>query len=209
MSKRPDLRYERRFWKQGLVVVAGVDEAGVGPMAGPVVAAAVIFAPETFIKGVDDSKQLSPDQREELAPLIRERALAVGLGVADVAEIDRINIYQASLMASLRAIESLGRMPDHVLVDGRRIKPLTLPQTAIVGGDRKSFCIAAASIIAKVERDRMMTTYEDRYPGYGFAQHKGYCTPSHLEAVERLGPSPIHRTSFAPVIAAAQLKLAF
>ncbi len=209
MSKRPDLRYERRFWKQGLVVVAGVDEAGVGPMAGPVVAAAVIFAPETFIKGVHDSKQLSPDQRAELAPLIRERALAVGLGVADVAEIDRINIYQASLMASLRAIESLGRIPDHVLVDGRRIKPLTLPQTAIVGGDRKSFCIAAASIVAKVERDRMMTTYEDRYPGYGFAQHKGYCTASHLEAVERLGPSPIHRTSFAPVIAAAQLKLAF
>ncbi|MBF6569649.1 MAG: ribonuclease HII [Candidatus Binataceae bacterium] len=207
MTKRPDLRYERRLWKSGLAAIAGVDEAGVGPMAGPVVAAAVIFAPEAFIKGVHDSKQLTHERREALYPLIRERALAVGVGVAGPGEIDELNIYWAAMMASERAVAALGRVPDHVLVDGRRIPGLKLAQTRIVGGDRKSFCIAAASIIAKVTRDRLMFEYEEQYPGYGFAQHKGYCTAEHFAALAARGPTPIHRRSFAPVRQVAQSKL--
>ncbi len=207
MSRPPDLRYERKLWADGLEAVAGVDEVGVGPMAGPVVAAAVIFPPEVFIKGVHDSKQLTPEHREALFPLIREQAIAIGLGLAEVEEIDRRNIYHATMAAMIRAIEALDRKPNHVLVDGRRIPGIVLPQTRIVGGDRKSFCIAAASIIAKVTRDRMMRDYDAAYPGYGFARHKGYCTAEHVAAVRQLGPSPIHRTSFAPVAMAAQLKL--
>jgi ribonuclease HII len=207
MSKRPDLRYERRFWKSGLAAIAGVDEAGVGPMAGPVVAAAVIFEPESFIKGVHDSKQLTPEKREELYPLIRARALTVGVGIAQVSEVDELNIYWASMLASERALAALMRLPDHVLVDGRLIPNLKLPQTKIVGGDRKSFCIAAASIIAKVTRDRIMLEYDAEYPGYGFASHKGYCTADHFATLELLGPSPIHRRSFAPVMEAAQRRL--
>ena len=207
MTKRPDLRYERRLWKDGIDVVAGVDEAGVGPMAGPVVAAAVVFSPETFIKGVHDSKQLTHEQREELFIPIRERAIAVGIGTASVLEIDRLNIYWATMQASKRALAALGLSPRHVLVDGRLIPGLKLPQTRIVGGDRKSFCIAAASIIAKVTRDRMMVAYDEQYPGYGFAQHKGYCTNDHMEQLRELGPSPIHRRSFWPVAAASQLLL--
>ncbi|HUY26920.1 MAG TPA: ribonuclease HII [Candidatus Binataceae bacterium] len=207
MSKPPDLRYERRLWHAGLTAVAGVDEAGVGPMAGPVVAAAVIFAPEAFIKGVHDSKQLTPDKRAALFEPILTGALAVGVGMAEVEEIDRLNIFWATMSASRRAVAALGRPPEHVLVDGREIPGLGLPQTRIVGGDRKSFCIAAASIIAKVTRDRMMLEYDARFPGYGLAQHKGYCTADHLAAMNRLGPSPIHRRSFAPVAMAAQLKL--
>jgi ribonuclease HII len=207
MTKRPDLRYERRLWKEGIEAVAGVDEAGVGPMAGPVVAAAVVFSPETFIKGVHDSKQLTHEQREELFTPIRERAIAVGIGTATVLEIDRLNIYWATMQASKRALAALGLSPSHVLVDGRLIPGLKLPQTKIVGGDRKSFCIAAASIIAKVTRDRMMVAYDEQYPGYGFAQHKGYCTNDHMEQLRELGPSPIHRRSFWPVAAASQLLL--
>jgi ribonuclease HII len=207
MSKRPDLRYERRLWKEGIEAVAGVDEAGVGPMAGPVVAAAVVFSPETFIKGVHDSKQLTPEQREELFGPIRERAIAIGVGTASVLEIDRLNIYWATMRASKRALAALGLSPRHVLVDGRLIPGLKLPQTKIIGGDRKSFVIAAASIIAKVTRDRMMVAYDEQYPGYGFAQHKGYCTNDHMEVLRQLGPSPIHRRSFWPVAAAAQLGL--
>ena len=207
MSKRPDLRYERRLWQSGVKAVAGVDEAGVGPMAGPVVAAAVIFPPEAFIRGVHDSKQLAPEQRAALFEPIRSTALAVGVGIAEVEEIDRLNIFWATMRACVRAVAALGRAPDHVLVDGREIAGLALPQTRIVGGDHKSFCIAAASIIAKVTRDRMMLELDTRYPGYGLAQHKGYCTAEHLEALDQLGPSPIHRRSFAPVALAAQRKL--
>lgn len=207
MTKRPDLRYERRLWVTGLEAVAGVDEAGVGPMAGPVVAAAVIFAPETFIRGVHDSKQLTPEKREELFPVIQQRAHCFGIGVAEVEEIDRRNIYHATMAALLRAVQALAREPQHVLVDGRRIPGLEIPQTRIVGGDRKSFCIAAASIVAKVTRDRIMCDHGERYPGYGFDRHKGYCTVDHFDALRRLGPSPIHRRSFAPVLAAAQQRL--
>jgi ribonuclease HII len=203
----PNLRYERKLWRDGLLAVAGLDEAGVGPMAGPVVAAAVIFQPETFIKGVNDSKQLKPDEREAYCTQIYQRALAIGVGVASHGEIDELNIFWATIAASRRAILSLPRTPDHVLVDGRLIPELKLPQTRIVGGDRKSFCIAAASIIAKVTRDRMMIEYDAQFPGYGFAQHKGYCTPEHFKVLERLGPSPLHRRSFAPVWEAAQRKL--
>ena len=188
MSKRPDLRYERRLWKVGIEAVAGVDEAGVGPMAGPVVAAAVVFAPETFIRGVHDSKQLTHEQREELFTPIRERAIAVGVGIAEVNEIDRLNIFWATMSASRRALDALGLMPGHVLVDGRLIPRLELPQTKIVGGDRKSFCIAAASIIAKVTRDRMMVDLDGQYPGYGFAQHKGYCTNEHMQIADQARP---------------------
>ncbi|HEY9158889.1 ribonuclease HII [Candidatus Binatus sp.] len=207
MSKRPDLRYERRLWKLGIDAVAGVDEAGVGPMAGPVVAAAVVFSPETFISGVHDSKQLTHDQREQLFTPIRDRAIAVGVGIAEVNEIDRLNIYWATMSASRRALSALNLAPGHVLVDGRLIAGLELPQTRIVGGDRKSFCIAAASIVAKVTRDRMMVELDAIYPGYGFAQHKGYCTSEHMQSLARLGPSPIHRRSFWPVAAAAQRPL--
>jgi ribonuclease HII len=207
MSKRPDLRYERKLWKIGIDAVAGVDEAGVGPMAGPVVAAAVIFSPETFIRGVHDSKQLTHEEREELFEPINTRAIAVGVGVADVLEIDRLNIYWATMRASERALAALSLLPGHVLVDGRKIPGLKLPQTRIVGGDRKSFCIAAASIVAKVTRDRMMVEYDARYPGYGFAQHKGYCTSEHFTVLRERGPSPIHRRSFSPVAAAFQREL--
>ncbi len=209
MKRRADLRYERKLWREGLLAVAGVDEAGVGPMAGPVVGAAVIFPPETHIKGVHDSKQVPAPKREELYDIIIKRAQAFAVGIAEVEEIDRLNIYHATLAACLRAVEALCIKPEHVLIDGRPLRNLKLPQTHIVGGDRKSFCIAAASIVAKVTRDRLMCELDSVYPGYGFARHKGYCTAEHLEAIERLGPSPIHRTSFAPVTAAAQLNLRF
>jgi ribonuclease HII len=207
VGSHPNLRYERKLWRDGLLAIAGVDEAGVGPMAGPVVAAAVIFEPETFIKGVNDSKQLRPEQREEYFVKIRQRAAAIGVGMATHLEVDELNIFWATMMASRRAVVSLIRRPDHVLVDGRTIKELKLPQTRIVGGDRKSFCIAAASIIAKVTRDQMMREFDRQFPEYGFAQHKGYCTPEHFAVLERLGPSPLHRRSFAPVWEAAQRKL--
>jgi ribonuclease HII len=207
VGSHPNLRYERKLWRDGLLAIAGVDEAGVGPMAGPVVAAAVIFAPEIFIRGVNDSKQLKPEERDECFVKIRERALAIGVGVASHGEIDEANIFWATMAASRRAVASMMRTPDHVLVDGRLIPELKLPQTKIVAGDRKSFCIAAASIIAKVTRDRMMVEYDREFPGYGFAQHKGYCTPDHFGVLEQLGPSPIHRRSFAPVWLAAQRKL--
>jgi ribonuclease HII len=207
MTKPPDLRYERSLWRAGCAAVAGVDEAGIGPMAGPVVAAAVIFAPETYISGVHDSKQLAQKRREALLERIRAQALAIGVGIAEVDEIDRVNIYWAAMSASRRALANLGRAPDHVLVDGRVIPGLELAQTRIVGGDRKSFCIAAASIVAKVTRDAIMVELDARYPGYGLAQHKGYCTAEHREMLQRLGPSPIHRRSFAPVAAQEQLRL--
>jgi len=203
----PSLRYERKLWRAGVQVVAGVDEAGVGPMAGPVVAAAVIFDPEVFIKGVNDSKQLAAERRAELYPQIQARARAVGVGIASPGEIDELNIFWATMAASERALLALAQAPEHVLVDGRLIPELKLPQTKIVGGDRKSFCIAAASIIAKVTRDRMMVEYDAQYPDYGFAQHKGYCTADHFAALERFGPTPIHRRSFAPVWEAAQRRL--
>jgi ribonuclease HII len=190
------LNFERLLWKSGLRSIAGVDEVGVGPLAGPVVAAAVIFPPETEIAGVDDSKRLDAEERMKLAAAIRQSAAAIGIGTADVAEIDRFNIYQAALLAMRRAIEALPLTPEHVLVDARIIPGISMPQNAFNKGDGINFSIAAASIIAKTHRDRLMEDLDKEYPGYGFAQHKGYGTPEHQNAIRELGPSAIHRLSY-------------
>jgi ribonuclease HII len=190
--------------------VAGVDEAGRGPLAGEVVAAAVILDPSAPIEGLDDSKKLSAARREALSGLVRARALAWSVARASVEEIDRLNILNASLLAMRRAVDALGLRPAHVLVDGNRCPDWRYAATAVVGGDARVPAISAASVLAKVERDRAMCVLEREYPGYGFALHKGYPTPAHLEALARLGPCPAHRRSFAPVrLAEAQCRLAF
>lgn len=189
--------FERQHWRSGKSV-AGLDEAGRGPLAGPVVAAAVIFEPEPTIPLVDDSKKLSQEVRESLYDLIVEQSLFYGIGIASVAEIDRINIYQASMMAMHRALEALPGRPDHLLVDGRFFPYDDIPATPIVKGDSRSYSIAAASILAKVTRDRMMTDYDIEYPQYCFSSHKGYATPAHLDAIEKYGFCAIHRRSFHP-----------
>jgi ribonuclease HII len=191
--------FELVLWRTGVRDIAGVDEAGVGPLAGPVVAAAVMFPPETDIFGVDDSKKLDPETREALALEIRAKASGIGVGICTVAEIDEINIYHAALLAMRRAVEALPRKPQHVLVDARTVPGVDVPQNMFNKGDGINFSIAAASIIAKTERDRMMDALEREYPGYGFGGHKGYATPEHREALQRLGPSAVHRQSF-PVI---------
>ena len=188
--------FESLLWKSGVCDIAGVDEVGVGPLAGPVVAAAVMFPPKTDIAGVDDSKRLDPDVRATLALEIRAKASGIGIGMASVAEIDRINIYHAGLLAMRRAIEGLPRPPQHVLVDARTIPGVEVPQNMFNKGDGINFTIAAASIIAKTERDRMMEALDLEHPGYGFATHKGYGTPEHRAALKRLGPSTVHRMSF-------------
>lgn len=183
----------------GIRLVAGVDEVGRGPLAGPVVAAAVILDPERPIEGLADSKVLSEARREALAPLIRERALAWALGRAEVEEIDAINILQASLLAMRRAVLALSTVPEYVLVDGNRCPELPCPSEAVIKGDSRVAAISAASIIAKVARDREMVDLDRLYPGYGLAAHKGYGCKTHLLALETLGVSPIHRRSYAPV----------
>lgn len=193
------LRRERELWDQGLALVAGVDEAGVGPLAGPVVAAAVVFPSGHGVKGVDDSKRVGPERRLELAEVIRRTAAAYRVAQVGPREIDAINIYQAGLVAMRRAVEGLGVAPDYVLVDGRRIPELAVPQETVIGGDARCHAIAAASILAKTERDAAMLRYDAEYPGYGFAAHKGYPTAAHRAAIRRLGPSPIHRRSFTLV----------
>jgi ribonuclease HII len=190
------LNFERLLWKSGIHSIAGVDEVGVGPLAGPVVAAAVIFPPQTEIAGVDDSKRLEPEVRLKLAAAVRQSAAAIGIGLAEVGEIDRLNIYQAGLLAMRRAIEALTLTPEHVLVDARMIPGISIPQNAFNKGDGINFSIAAASIVAKTHRDRLMEDLDAQYPGYGFAQHKGYSTPEHQNAIRELGPCPIHRLSF-------------
>jgi len=164
-----------------------------------VIAAAVVFRPGTRICGINDSKQLTPEERGELEPEIRASAVAVGIGRAEVHEIDSINIYRAGLLALRRAVEALDPQPQHVLVDARKLDGIRVPQQPIIKGDAKSISIGAASIVAKVHRDRLMAHHEVEYPGYGFASHKGYPTAEHLEALERLGACPLHRRSFAPV----------
>jgi ribonuclease HII len=181
------------------VLVAGVDEVGRGPLAGPVVAAAVILDPARPIGGLADSKTLSPRRRELLAQAIREHALGWALGRAEVEEIDRINILQASLLAMRRAVEGLPVMPAHVLVDGNRCPELACTVEAVIGGDRSVPAISAASILAKVARDREMVELDRRYPGYGLGKHKGYPTKAHLAALQAQGVAPVHRRSFAPV----------
>lgn len=182
------------------LLVAGIDEAGRGPLAGPVVAAAVILDPGRRIRGLADSKVLSPERREELALLIHERSVAWAIGSADVAEIDRLNILHATMLAMSRAVAALPVAPEEALVDGNRCPTLACRVRAIVKGDRDVKAISAASILAKTTRDAMLRDLDRRYPGYGFAQHKGYGTPEHLAALERHGPCPEHRRSFAPVV---------
>jgi ribonuclease HII len=185
-------------------LTAGVDEAGRGPLAGPVVAAAVILDRRRPIRGIADSKQLTPDVREALALRIRERSVAWGIGCADPCEIDALNILQATLLAMRRALLGLRSAPAHVIVDGDRCPslaglPFDCSIEAVVAGDASVKCVGAASILAKVARDRCMCELDQRFPGYGLARHKGYGTPQHLDALRRLGPSPVHRRSFAPV----------
>ena len=190
------LNFERVLWKSGVRAIAGVDEAGTGPLAGPVVAAAVVFPSGIEIAGMNDSKQVDAEARNELEKVIRRAASAVAIGMAEVGEIDDINIYQAALLAMRRAVEALPSAPDHLLIDARTIPGVAIPQNAFSKGDGINFSIAAASIIAKTHRDRLMEELEQKYPGYGFTRHKGYGTPEHQEAIRRLGPSPVHRLSF-------------
>jgi ribonuclease HII len=193
------LRYESALWASGVLHVAGVDEAGMSPLAGPVAAAAVVFQPGSRIPGVDDSKKLDAACRDRLAGEIKEAAAAWSIGFAEVEEIDSINIYWAGQLAMRRALEGLAVAAEHILLDGRRLKELKMPQQAIIRGDCKSMSIAAASILAKTARDAVMCRLDAEHPGYGFARHKGYPVREHLGALERLGASAVHRRSFAPV----------
>lgn len=194
------LEYESRLWSSGYRYVAGVDEAGRGPLAGPVYAAAVIFAEGTVIDGINDSKKLTEKKREQLFDVIIEKALAYKIVSIDEKEIDRINILNASLKAFSLAVDGLEQKPDYVLFDGNKSpKDMTIPHEAVVKGDAKVQAIAAASILAKVARDRYITEMDKIYPQYGFAGHKGYPTKEHKEAVALYGPSPIHRLTFRGV----------
>ncbi len=183
------------------MLIAGVDEVGRGPLAGDVVTAAVILDPEKPIDGLNDSKKLSEKKRQQLSELIKENALVWAIGRASVAEIDQLNILQATLLAMKRAVEELNIKPDKVLVDGNKLPDFDIPAEAIVGGDGTVAEISAASIIAKVTRDEEMIALEQLYPGYGFMRHKGYGTKVHMEALKRLGATPVHRKSFSPVAA--------
>jgi ribonuclease HII len=200
------LGFECELWQRGLTLVAGVDEAGCGPLAGPVVAAAVVF-PHGWLesglysklRGLNDSKQLTHEQREKYFDIIMSHAeIRRAVSIVDVEMIDQINIRQAAWRGMNLALDQIQPRPEHVLVDGLKIKWLPYPQTALVQGDGKSYSIAAASVLAKVTRDRLMHDYDKLYPNYGFADHKGYATPQHYAAITAHGPCPIHRKSFAP-----------
>ncbi len=200
---------ERLLWRVGIRFVAGVDEVGMGPLAGPVVAAAVVLPIEADIDGVADSKQLAAAERERLDVVIRRRAIGIGLGVVEVDEIDRLNIYHAAMKAKRQALAALAPLvPGFVLVDGREIPGLGVPQSAYPKGDAFVLSIAAASIVAKVYRDAVMRRLEELHPGYGFGRHMGYATSAHLRALDERGPSPVHRRSFAPLASSPQLPFA-
>lgn len=201
------LAHERELWASGITQVAGVDEAGCGPLAGPVVSAAVVLPREwvesgvpTELRDLNDSKQLSAEQRDTFFSILTSHTgIRFAIATIDVEMIDRINIRQAAWRGMNQALDRLDPRAEHVLVDGLAIRWLKYPQTALVKGDAKSYSIAAASVLAKVTRDRMMLEFEKLYPGYGFAEHKGYGTPRHLEAIAQLGPCPIHRRTFVPI----------
>ena len=200
----PGLERERRLWARGCLAVAGLDEAGRGAWAGPVVAAAVILPPHQknllrTLRGVRDSKTLSPAQRERLEPLVRANAHAVGVGLASARYIDAYGIIAATRLAMQMALDSLGDELDHLLIDALRLPELSVPQTVLVRGDARVLSIAAASVVAKVYRDRLMVALSQSYPAYGFAAHKGYGTAAHRLALARCGPCPEHRLSFAPL----------
>ncbi|MDO8472369.1 MAG: ribonuclease HII [Dehalococcoidia bacterium] len=202
MGSLPTFAEERAAHNLGYSLVAGLDEVGRGALAGPVFAAAVILprrARFSWLKKVRDSKLLTPKQREELAPLIYRDAVAACVAQSSVEEIEERNILQATWLAMGRALEGLGRQPEFLLVDGMKLPRVTLPQKGIIAGDKLSFSIACASIVAKVARDHVMRELDGRYPGYGMARHKGYGTQEHMDSLRKLGASPIHRRSFAPV----------
>lgn len=189
-------RYEEELYRRGIAHIAGVDEVGRGPLAGPVVTAAVILPQDFDVLGVDDSKKLSEKKREELFETIKKKAVCYSIGMADHTRIDKINILEATKEAMAQAIQNLTVQPDHILIDALTLKDVDIPQTGIVKGDANSVSIAAASILAKVTRDRMMVEYAKTYPGYGFEQNKGYGTKLHYAGLDQQGVSPIHRKSF-------------
>ena len=204
LPERPNLEYEDALWSQGLKIVAGLDEAGRGALAGPVAAGAVVLPPEqtnlmTHLKGVRDSKVMTPPQRERWAIEIKAVALAWGVGLAAPGEIDRLGIVPATCLAASRALECLGISPQHLLVDYLTLPNVNLPQTPLVKGDARSLSIAAAAILAKTARDAVLIELEQTFPGYDFARNKGYATQAHRQAISTLGPCEIHRRSFAPV----------
>ena len=200
LPEAPDLTFEQALWKKGISIVAGIDEAGRGALAGPVAAAAVILPPEgklmEYLKGVRDSKQMTPEQREVGREKILNYAITWGVGLATSEEIDKIGILPATRLAAWRAIQSLNIAPSHILIDYLLLPEVHTPQTALVKGDCRSLSIAAASILAKTSRDAILRELECTYPGYGFARHKGYGTRAHREAIGRLGACPAHRLSF-------------
>ena len=200
---KPDLSFELPLWESGVRYIAGIDEAGRGPLAGPVCAAAVILTPDPSLpqslQGVRDSKQMLPAQRAFWAETLKRKAASFGIGFASPAEIDRLGILPATLLAVERALARLTIQPEHLLLDHLKLPDRKTPQTSITKGDARSISIAAASILAKTSRDSLMCEMDSRYPAYGFAQHKGYATPAHLRALAETGPCPIHRYSFAPI----------
>ena len=189
-------RFEAQAWRTGLTRIAGVDEAGRGPLAGPVVAAAVVIAPDRRVRGVADSKVLPPERREELFALIHERAVAVGVGIVDHLTIDRINILEATRLAMDQALAALALVPELIITDFVSLRACPCPQRNLVDGDARCASVAAASIVAKVTRDRLMRELDAEFPAYGFAKHKGYATPEHIAAIDRHGLCPQHRRSF-------------
>jgi len=202
MVKTPNdlLALESNLWKQGFRTLAGVDEVGRGPLAGPVVAACVVFPQNFLLSGVNDSKKLTSTKREKLFDQILRNAQEVGIGIVGERTIDRMNILNASLKAMWKAVNQLRNLPEFILVDGnQKIPNLLLPQMPVVKGDSQSLSIAAASIVAKVTRDRIMLKYHRKYPEFAFAEHKGYATKAHVEALKTFGPCQIHRKSFKPV----------
>ena len=192
------LRYEKELYVQGINLIAGVDEVGRGPLAGPVVAAAVILPQNCKIKGLNDSKKIPKKKHEDIFQAVKEKALAIGIGVMDNHVIDQVNIYEATKLAMKEAIAQLQLKPEHLLIDAMELD-LPISQTSIVKGDANSLSIAAASIVAKVTRDKIMANYDQEFPGYDFSQNAGYGTAKHLEGIAKLGITPIHRTSFEPI----------
>jgi ribonuclease HII len=205
VAQHASYRFELAAWRRGLTRVVGVDEAGRGPLAGPVVAAAVVLSPDRRIAGLDDSKRLLPEERERLFTLIRDRALAVGVGAADPETIDRVNILRATRLAMAQALGTLGLQPDLVLTDFVELDGISWPQRNLVRGDQRSASVAAASIVAKVTRDRLMMSADREYPVYGFGQHKGYATEAHRQALLVHGPCALHRRTFAGVFLQGEL----
>jgi ribonuclease HII len=199
----PDLSFESALWECGILSIAGVDEAGRGPLAGPVSAAAVILPPDVKIasklKGVRDSKQMTRKEREYWETILKIFALSSGVGFSSAEEIDELGIVPATRLAAQRALDSLIAAPEHILLDFIHLPECSLPQTSLIKGDCRSLSIASASVLAKTARDAYLRDLDQVYPGYGFAEHKGYATPAHLKALKELGPCPIHRRSFHPV----------